>query len=126
MFQNTALHLAVRGNHAATVTKLMGLGCLLLENNHEYLPIDIALQYKLVESALAMVTDPLRGSVGVHLKRDIKLRIKRDDNCFNTLAEFYISHVVPHYGRSCILTTSSKIHGCVCTSLIRNMPKLCY
>ncbi|ROT68773.1 Transient receptor potential cation channel subfamily A member 1 [Penaeus vannamei] len=53
---NTALHVAVRANKPETVSQLMSLNCKFLENLASCKPIDIAIQYKLSESALALVT----------------------------------------------------------------------
>ncbi|XP_042871223.1 transient receptor potential cation channel subfamily A member 1-like [Penaeus japonicus] len=53
---NTALHVAVRANKPETVSQLMSLNCKFLENNSSCKPIDIAIQYKISESALALVT----------------------------------------------------------------------
>ncbi|XP_047477382.1 transient receptor potential cation channel subfamily A member 1-like [Penaeus chinensis] len=53
---NTALHVAVRANKPETVSQLMSLNCKFLENISSCKPIDIAIQYKLSESALALVT----------------------------------------------------------------------
>lgn len=56
--QNTPLHSAVRANKPEVVSQLMTLNCKLTENNNKCKPIDIALQYKLFEASLALVTHP--------------------------------------------------------------------
>ncbi|KAK7066886.1 Transient receptor putative cation channel subfamily A member 1 [Halocaridina rubra] len=53
---NTPMHLAVRANKPEIVSQLMSLNCQLLPNNHDCLPIDCALIYKIVQCALALVT----------------------------------------------------------------------
>ena len=55
-WQDTALHLAVRENKPEVVSQLMSLGCELLENEKGAMPIDVAIQFKLHEAAIAMVT----------------------------------------------------------------------
>ncbi|XP_076043693.1 transient receptor potential cation channel subfamily A member 1-like [Oratosquilla oratoria] len=53
---NTPLHIAVCSNKADVVTQLLSLGCKLVENNAEFMPIDYAIQWKLSEAAVALVT----------------------------------------------------------------------
>ncbi|KAG7157058.1 Transient receptor potential cation channel subfamily A member 1-like 8 [Homarus americanus] len=55
---NTPLHSAVRANKPEVVSQLLSLNCKLLENNANCKPIDCAIQYRLSEAALALVTHP--------------------------------------------------------------------
>ncbi|CAL4076212.1 unnamed protein product, partial [Meganyctiphanes norvegica] len=53
---NTAIHVATKSNKPAVVTQLLGMNCKVIENNLLQLPIDIAIQHKIHEAAIALVT----------------------------------------------------------------------
>ena len=56
LLQNTALHLATKHNKPEAVSLLLSAGCKIIENNIRFKPIDYAIQLKLHESAIAIVT----------------------------------------------------------------------
>lgn len=58
--------MAVKNNKPDTINQLLNLNCKFLENNASYKPIDYAIQFKLHEAAIAIVTHE-RGSVFVLL-----------------------------------------------------------
>lgn len=64
---NTALHLAVCQNKSNAVTLLLSSNCAFLKNNVNATPLDIAIQLKNSEAALAMVGHEERGHELLHI-----------------------------------------------------------